>query len=58
MYFKVVQPGYAIAKRRSGINVTLNMDELWAGASKVNIIKTAIFYQEYLSTKARHKAVL
>ncbi len=35
MYFKVVQPGYAIAKRRSGINVTLNMDELWAGAAKV-----------------------
>ena len=35
MYFKVVQPGYTIAKRRSGINVTLNMDELWAGASKV-----------------------
>ena len=36
MYFKVIQPGYAIAKRRSGISVTLNMDELYAGASKVN----------------------
>ena len=36
MYFKVIQPGYAIAKRRSGISVTLNMDELYAGASKVD----------------------
>ncbi|XP_028392989.1 centrosomal protein of 112 kDa-like isoform X2 [Dendronephthya gigantea] len=34
MYFKIVQPGYTIAKRNSGIDVTLNMDELWEGATK------------------------
>ena len=45
MYFKVIQPGYAIAKRRSGISVTLNMDELYAGASKVNIRTIVVMIQ-------------
>lgn len=34
MHFKTIQPGYMLSKRKSGINVTLNMEELCTSDSK------------------------
>lgn len=34
MHLKIVQPGYVMAKRNSGINVMLNMEELCASGTK------------------------
>ena len=38
MHLKIVQPGYVMAKRNSGINVMLNMEELCASGTKVKIV--------------------
>lgn len=56
MYFTIVQPGYLMTKRKSGIKVTLNMEELCANGAKEKR-KTSVQDERDMLIKSLHQEI-